>query len=548
MMEHLLLDKKSIRFLKDNSTDWGELARDCVCFANAQGGKILIGIEDNEEIPPQNQRISDRNVPERIQKQINQRTLNVAVSVQILTADNGAEFIEIQVFRSAQSIASTTDGKYFVRVSDECKPVPPDEMARLAADKNAFVWEEQANRRVPTSRIDNEKLDNLIRDLRISDRVSGFIKGKTVEELMEYYFLSKESYLTNLGILWIGQRQDRANLLFPPAIQVIRYNDRDEKIWKMALDDYVMNPKELLEKIVNDIPYWKESVEISDGVFRKNIHFFPIEVIRELVANALVHRTYTTRGDIFINLFPDRLEVHSPGRLPYGVTPQNVLSQSVRRNEHLSKIFYDLSLMEKEGSGFDLIYELLLGSGKPIPIVEEGDDRVVVTVQKQFVNKEVVKLMDKANREYQLRQKEIIAMGLIAQKGSLTTTELSKVLNQNDEVGLRHWLGRLIELGLVESTGRTKGTEYFVNPKYLKRLNFKGRTTLKTIERHRLKELIYRDLSIYPESSIGEINSRIGKEISRVKIKQELDSMLENHEIIKRGERRWRRYSINKPL
>ncbi|MBK8348467.1 MAG: hypothetical protein IPL08_12900 [Saprospiraceae bacterium] len=73
-----------------------------------------------------------------------------------------------------------------------------------------------------------------------------------------------------------------------------------------------------------------------------------IEVVRELVVNALVHRTYTTRGDIFINIFPDRMEIHSPGRLPYGVTPKNILSQSIRRNEYLSKVFYDLGLMEKK--------------------------------------------------------------------------------------------------------------------------------------------------------------------------------------------------------
>jgi ATP-dependent DNA helicase RecG len=83
------------------------------------------------------------------------------------------------------------------------------------------------------------------------------------------------------------------------------------------------------------------------------------------LANALVHRTYSTRGDIFINIFPDRIEIHNPGRLPYGVTPQNILSQSIRRNEHLSKVFYELKLMEREGSGYDLIYELLPGNGKP---------------------------------------------------------------------------------------------------------------------------------------------------------------------------------------
>jgi ATP-dependent DNA helicase RecG len=348
--------------------------------------------------------------------------------------------------------------------------------------------------------------------------------------------------------LWIGNRQERAGLLFAPAVQVIRYNEKDEKVWKVTLDDYSFNPKELLSKIVYDIPDWQESIEISDGIFRKNIPFIPIEVVRELVANALVHRTYTTRGDIFVNLFPDRLEIHNPGRLPYGVTPQNILSQSVRRNEHLSKVFYDLNLMEREGSGYDLVYELLLGSGKPLPLVEEGDDRVTVTVRKQIISKEVVKLMDKANQEYQLKQKEIIALGLIAQHSSLTSIQLSKILNQKDETGLRNWLGRLIELELVQSKGKTKGTEYFVNPDYLRKLNFKGKTDLKKIEPHRLQELIYQDVSTYPMSSIGEVHQRIGTEIPYRKIKTQLYQMVESGKLQATGKLKGRKYFIDQTL
>lgn len=60
---------------------------------------------------------------------------------------------------------------------------------------------------------------------------------------------------------------------------------------------------------------------------------------------ALVHRPYSQRGDIFLNLYPDRLEVVNPGHLPLGVTPQNLLHTMVRRNEHLARIFHDLKLM-----------------------------------------------------------------------------------------------------------------------------------------------------------------------------------------------------------
>ena len=548
MEENKNIDKKSLKFLKGKNTDWDELAKDCVSFANAQGGFIYIGIEDKDTLPPEKQKIADRNQPDIIQKNISQRTINVSVAVTIETAENKAEFLKVQIFRNAQTIASTTDGKYYVRVHDECKPIPPDEMARLAADRNAFVWEEQITKKVPASQYDESKRLNFLREVRNSQRVSSFIKEMSDDEILDFYFIQKNGYLTNLGILWIGKRNDRASLLYPPAIQVIRFDDKDEKVWKLLLDDYFANPKELLEKVLNDVPDWQESVEVSEGMFRKNIPFFPIEVVRELVVNALVHRTYTTRGDVFINIYPDRMEIHSPGRLPFGVTPKNILSQSIRRNEHLSKVFYDLGLMEKEGSGYDLVYAKLLGSGKPLPTVIETNERVTVIVKKQFVSKEVVRLMDKASNEFTLKQKELISLGLLAQQQSYTALEISSILNQNEEVGLRNWLGRLIDLELVIKTGKGKGTQYAVNPEFIRKINFKGKTNLKNIEDYRLEELIFKDLTAYPNSAFSEIHQRIGLEINQFKIKRMLKSMVESNILISEGQRKWTKYSIKQSM
>lgn len=59
MEENSLFDKKSIDIIQGKKADWKELAKDCVCFANAVGGEIHIGIEDDEEIPPENQKVEN---------------------------------------------------------------------------------------------------------------------------------------------------------------------------------------------------------------------------------------------------------------------------------------------------------------------------------------------------------------------------------------------------------------------------------------------------------------------------------------------------------
>ncbi len=123
-------------------------------------------------------------------------------------------------------------------------------------------------------------------------------------------------------------------------------------------------------------------------------------VVRELLANALVHRPYSQRGDIFINLYNDRLEIHNPGLLPIGVTPRNILHTSSQRNPHLARVFYDLKLMEREGSCYDRMYEVLLASGKKPPLVSEGNDRVVASVRKHIARREIVDFMVKAHQTF----------------------------------------------------------------------------------------------------------------------------------------------------
>jgi ATP-dependent DNA helicase RecG len=256
----------------------------------------------------------------------------------------------------------------------------------------------------------------------------------------------------------------------------------------------------------------------------------------------LVHRPYTQRGDVFLNLHPDRLEVVNPGPLPLGVTPQNVLHTTVRRNEHLARLFHDLKLMEREGSGFDRIFEVLLSQGRPAPELVELHDRVQVTVRRRILKPEVIDFMAKADQTYQLTQRERIALGLLAQQDALTARELAAALELPSIAALQPWIRRLLEWHLVHSAGRTQGTRYFVDPDLLRSLEFAGRTTLKRIEPHRLAALVLEDLQRYPRSAISEVHQRIGGEIHPRQVKRAVDQLIEQGIVRFEGDKRWRRY------
>lgn len=284
---------------------------------------------------------------------------------------------------------------------------------------------------------------------------------------------------------------------------------------------------------------------MPDGLFRRQIPMYDRKVVRELLVNALVHRPYTQQGDIYLNLHPDRLEIVNPGRLPLGVTPENILHQSVRRNHELARLFHDLELMEREGSGYDLLYEVLLSEGRPLPTIREGSDWVSVIVQRRIMKLEVIDFLARTDQMFPLRQREKITLGLLAQHDGLTARELTRFLELPDASGLGAWMGRLFEWGLVRQTGRTSGTRYFVDPGLLRKLEFPSRTTLNRIEPHRLDALILEDLDRYPDSAIGEIHGRIGSEIKRRQLKRALDRLVDRGDVFASGENRGRTYRSN---
>lgn len=538
--EGQILDQKSLRSVTGKSADWNELVKDCIAFANAAGGRLLLGIEDGQDQPPAGQLIPP-DLPDALRRKIAERTVNVSVLPDVVTAPNGSQYIDLAIPRSI-AVASTTDGRYFLRVADQSKPVTGDDVLRLAAERAALPWETQTTLHVPRARVDPEKAASLVGALRASDRVKPSVKEKTDEELLDHYQLAQGDYLTHLGILCLGQQRHRAQLATSPVIQFLKYDEQGQKVNKLVWDDHTQSPMELIEAVWLEVPDFRERYELPDGLYRQNVPAFDEVVVRELLVNALVHRPYTQRGDIFLNLHPDRLEIVNPGPLPLGVTPQNVLHTTVRRNEHLARLFHDLKLMEREGSGFDKIYEVLLSQGRPAPELIETHDRVQVTVYRRILKPEVIDFIAKADQTYQLTQRERIVLGLLAQHDALTARELATTLELPTVGVLQPWLKRLLDWHLVQSAGRTQATRYFVDPGLLRSLNFTGETTLKRIEPHRLAALVLEDLQRYPESPISDIHQRIGGEIHPKQVKRALEELIDRRAVRFEGNNRWRRY------
>lgn len=289
--------------------DFPELAKDCVAFSNAQGGCMDIGIEDGETLPPKEQVIPEE-LPTIIVNKISGLTHGVSISAEIIIAENGGEFVRLHILRNPSAIAVTSSGKIYIRIGDNSMPVGSEDIARLAADKGCLNWEDIIST-FSWHDADEEKLNNFLYLIKHSDRVSSFVKQKDVKELLDYYYMTDadSDKMTQLGVLFIGKQTQRGRIMNAPVIQVIKYDSYGDKVNKWLWDDFSKTPYEQINEIWNEVPEWRESSEISDGMFRRNIPAYPESVIRELISNALVHRPYTIRGDIFINIYPEYMEI-----------------------------------------------------------------------------------------------------------------------------------------------------------------------------------------------------------------------------------------------
>jgi len=533
-------DRKSLRLVTGGVKGLKELAGDCVCFANGHGGKLLIGIEDDAANPPSDQQVAP-DLLDRVRRRVGELTVNVDVTGEICTAENSGEYIVLRVPRS-KGFAATSDGRFFLRVGDTCRPVVGDDIMRLMDERPAVPWEATTSQQVQRTSADRTRRAKLTAALRASDRVKAAVKEKSDEELLDHYGLADGDLLTNLGILMVGTRRDRARLGSAPIIQVIKYDERGDKIAKHSWDDNGLAPDELIDAVWQEVPDFRESYELPDGLFRTHVPAYDEAVVRELLVNALVHRPYTQRGDIYLNLHPDRLEVVNAGRLPLGVTPHNILHASRRRNDGLARLFHDLKRMEREGTGFDLMYDRLLTSGRTAPMVTEGADSVHVTIPRRVIHPGVIKLVADVDQRFNLSQRERIVLGLLGQSEGMSATELVATLDLPEQTAARPWLSRLLDLGLVIQTGRTRGTRYFVIPDLMKNAGLEGRTTLKRIQPHRLRALIVEDLDLYPDSSSTEIHGRVGPEIPVRTFSRVLKALIDDEKIDRTGKGRWSRY------
>lgn len=161
------------------------------------------------------------------------------------------------------------------------------------------------------------------------------------------------------------------------------------------------------------------------GIYRQDVYELPTDSVRELIANAVVHRSYLEPGNIQVALFDDRLEVTSPGMLLNNVSIKKMMEgYSKPRNPAIARAFAYMKVIEKWGTGIPRILRECEEYGLPEPkLIEfEGDFRVNLYRKVDGMDIETEKVTEKVT------DKERAVLSLLEENGSYTMPQLADKL------------------------------------------------------------------------------------------------------------------------
>jgi predicted HTH transcriptional regulator len=183
------------------------------------------------------------------------------------------------------------------------------------------------------------------------------------------------------------------------------------------------------------------------GIKRFDQYEYPEDAIRELIANAVIHRDYQiTETYTQINIFSNRIEISNPGNLPPGVTVENIKEAQFSRNEYISRILKDMDYLEEYGRGIDIVFSKM------------KEWNLLEPIFKNTSNKFSVILLGPSFKELNSRQTKI--WQLLQERKSITRKDCQNIFPNISKPTLINDLKKLTSVNLIIQKGAGISTYY----------------------------------------------------------------------------------------
>lgn len=379
--ERQLFDRKSAKI------DATAIAVPMIAFANADGGMLAVGIEDNGEITGIDE--YTRNVNEILRAPFDFCQPSIMVETETIDCTDSKgrnnHLLLIRIPQSSELHANHRD-EVFLRVGDKSKKLKFDERLQLMYAKGARYYE---NEPVYGSTIDDIDMAVVA---QYCDRI-GYNKSP------EEYIKQNKKFIVDVNgrcemsgaaILLFGKNPQ---LFFERArVRFIKYEGTEarvgaamnvvkDKIFEGRILDLVEKTIEFVRNQIKEYTYLG-----ADAKFVTELEY-PEFVWKEIIVNAIAHRDYSIKGtDIQVKMFDDHITVESPGTLPGIVRLNNMREVHFSRNPKIASLLHEYEYVREFGEGIDRMYLEMKQAGLPEPEYRTEAFMVYATIKnKKFL-------------------------------------------------------------------------------------------------------------------------------------------------------------------
>ena len=506
-----LEDKMSFgKSLKNFAPKYDETARDVVAFANNKGGFLFIGIVDGSKEVNQSFVYSNDKVFDLIH-QVQERTEPTITLIPHKINVEGKDLLVLEIPFSTQ-LHRTSRGEFLIRSNDGNRAIEPYEMATIMSEKGLIVYD-QKTWHISGEWLDEKRLSQL-RDMIEAKNANSPYLDKTQEDLLDSLGMTKdegsETLPTTTGLLFVGNQTALRELPFYEVKYIHYFADGTYKPY-----EYKGNIIEVAKACFAQLKAEIKQKEYVFGLFREYVEDYSEIVIRELLINALAHRSLSRQQIVEIRKYDDGnyLEIESPGTFPEGITINNYLRKTNPRNPNVMDILREIGLAEKAGSGFDKIFTDLLKKGKSLPKPEETDNSVIFRIKADVVSEKLIELslLYENQTGKAMKLDELLVLSEVVKHKHVKISELSNMQNVSN-YRLQSILDKLCNLEFLETSGKTSGLSYILHVSKRKNMNDKIEyVNTKKQEKARQKEAILRYLD-----SIQTINNTEARQLLKL--------------------------------
>lgn len=458
------------------------LMRTVVAFANGTGGRIIIGIKDGtlEIVGVENEKVFE--VKDAIARTIADGCaplINPDISYQTI-AGKTVIIIDIPQGRQRPYFVKKTgpvDGVY-IRVDATNQQVDGAVLQELTQEGMNRCYD-----KIPCQglEISSEEIQALCASLTkvalgncYTDETYAQVRPVTPQQLLSWGIIREENgrlLPNNAFALLAGHYQVHAET------QCAVFKGKTKEFF-IDRREYTGPIQEQLEQTIQFVLRNIHLGAVINGLQRQDVYEIPYEIIRELLTNCFVHRSWSYGNNIRIAVFDNRLEIISPGRLPMGQTLEKMrLGFSCVRNEALAAAFTYMRFMEHWGYGIPMINQRLAEAGlQPLEITELGTAlkliiyrRVEAQIQStQPINtpkgaektqKDAEKSAEKTLKDAEKTSEKIVH--LMQNNPTITINDLMSTLNRAERTICKQ-LAKLQSTGVIRRVGPDKGGHWEV--------------------------------------------------------------------------------------